>query len=92
VSNAVEIAGQDVDQKAADELVRVECHQLVAVVGLGRMVPAVTEVWRPQSAHSNVQFLVSSCQALLPPVHSHRQLTGRWQVRPSNLTHSQKTP
>src|SRR5215472_3219987 len=31
------------------------------------MVPAVTEVWRPQPAHSNVQALVSSCQALPPP-------------------------
>ena len=31
------------------------------------MVPAVTEVWRPQSAHSNVQALVCSCQALPPP-------------------------
>src|SRR5215813_6365155 len=31
------------------------------------MVPAVTEVWRPQPAHSNVQALVSSRQALLPP-------------------------
>ena len=29
------------------------------------MVPAVTEVWRPHPAHSNVQALVSSCQALL---------------------------
>ena len=28
VSNAVETVGQDVDQKAADELVDVECHQL----------------------------------------------------------------
>src|SRR6516162_9477377 len=28
------------------------------------MVPAVTEVWRPQPAHSNVQALVSSRQAL----------------------------
>ena len=26
------------------------------------MVPAVTEVWRPHPAHSNVQALVSSCQ------------------------------
>jgi hypothetical protein len=26
------------------------------------MVPAATEVWRPQPAHSNVQALVSSCQ------------------------------
>jgi hypothetical protein len=24
--------------------------------------------------------------------HPHRQLTGRWQIRPSNLTHSQKIP
>jgi hypothetical protein len=30
------------------------------------MVAAVTEVWRPQPAHSNVQALVSSCQALPP--------------------------
>ena len=28
------------------------------------MVPAVTEVWRPQPAHSYVQALVSSRQAL----------------------------
>src|SRR5499427_7531275 len=31
VSNAVETIRQDVDQKAADELVDVECHQFVAV-------------------------------------------------------------
>src|SRR5215813_681081 len=30
------------------------------------MVPAVTEVWRPHSAHSKVQALVSSRQALSP--------------------------
>ena len=38
VSNAVETVGQDVDQKAADELVDVECHQLVAVFGLGPVI------------------------------------------------------
>ena len=38
VSNAVETVGQDVDQKAADELVGVECHELVAVVGLGPVI------------------------------------------------------
>ena len=38
VSNAVEPVGQDVDQKAADELVDVECHQLIAVVGLGPVI------------------------------------------------------
>ena len=38
VSNAVETVGQDVDQKAADELVDVECHQLVAVFGLSPVI------------------------------------------------------
>ena len=38
VSNAVETVGQEVDQNAADELVDVECHQLVAVVGLGPVI------------------------------------------------------
>src|SRR6516165_987956 len=32
MTDAVETVGQNVDQKAADELVDVECHQLVAVV------------------------------------------------------------
>jgi hypothetical protein len=32
----METVGQDVDQKAADELVGVERHQLVASVELGR--------------------------------------------------------
>src|SRR6516165_6241459 len=38
VSNAVETVGQHVDQKATDELVDVEGHQLVAVVGLGPVI------------------------------------------------------
>ena len=36
VVDAVEPVGQDVDQEAADELVDVEHHQLVAGVGLSR--------------------------------------------------------
>ena len=38
MSNAVETVRQDVDQKAADELVDIECHPLVAVVGLGPVI------------------------------------------------------
>ena len=38
VSNAVETVGQHVDQKAADELVDVERHQLIAGVGLGPVI------------------------------------------------------
>src|ERR1700758_3831566 len=35
VTDAVKSVGQDVDQKAADELVGVERHRLVAGIGLG---------------------------------------------------------
>ena len=38
VSDAVEPVGQDVDQEAADKLVGVERHQLVASVGLGPVI------------------------------------------------------
>ena len=38
VSDAMEAVGQDVDQKAADELVDVARHQLVAVVVLGPVI------------------------------------------------------
>ena len=38
VSDAVEPVGQDVDQEAADELVGVERHELVASVGLGPVI------------------------------------------------------
>ena len=38
MSNAMETVGQDVDQKTADELVDVECHQLVAGVALGPVI------------------------------------------------------
>ncbi len=38
VTDAVETVGQDVDQEAADELVGVERHQLVAGIGLGAVI------------------------------------------------------
>jgi len=38
VTDAVKSVGQDVDQKAADELVGVERHQLVAGLGLGPVI------------------------------------------------------
>ena len=38
VSDAVETVGQDVDQEAADELVGVERHELVAGVALGPVI------------------------------------------------------
>ena len=38
VTDAVKSVGQDVDQKAADELVGVERHQLVAGIGLGPVI------------------------------------------------------
>ena len=38
VSDAVETVGQDVDQEAADELVGVERHKLVASVGRGPVI------------------------------------------------------
>ena len=46
------------------------------------MVPAVTEVWRPQPAHSNVQALVSSCQALPSPQPGQRNPSGQ---RPGHI-------
>src|SRR5271155_5768358 len=38
MTDAVEPVGQDVDQEAADELVGVECHELVAGVALGPVI------------------------------------------------------
>src|SRR5262249_61695814 len=38
VTDAVKSVGQDVDQKAADKLVGVERHQLVAGIGLGPVI------------------------------------------------------
>src|SRR5262249_4456822 len=38
VTDAMKIVGQGMDQEAADELVGVECHQLVASVALGPVI------------------------------------------------------
>jgi hypothetical protein len=38
VTDTMEPVGQDVDREAADELVGVERHGLVAVVGLGQVI------------------------------------------------------
>ena len=38
MTDAVEPVGQDMDQEAADELVGVERHQLVAGIGLGAVI------------------------------------------------------
>ena len=38
VTDAVKAVGQHMDQEAADELVGIECHQLVASVGLGPII------------------------------------------------------
>jgi len=42
-----------------------------------RIVPAVTEVWRPQRAHSKVHGLLSSRQALLPPQPGQTKPSGQ---------------
>jgi hypothetical protein len=44
------------------------------------MVPAVTEVWRPQSAHSKVHSLVANRQALPPPQPGQTNPSGQCAV------------
>src|ERR1700757_4586196 len=47
VTDAVKFVGQDVDQKAADDLVGVERHRLVAGIGFG---PVILPFERPALA------------------------------------------
>src|SRR5260221_5160486 len=40
-------------------------------------VPAVTEVWRPQAAHSHVNFLPESSQPVSPAQAEHTKPSGQ---------------